>query len=390
MLNISLLALSGMTAASLVISTVTPASPSCTAMPTVPLMLPGGTTLLGGVAATSMTDVWAAGFFEAKYRRVNPVTEHFDGRSWAVVPAAQDPILKCDALSSVAVWSASDAWAGGVRAACFNAYEKPLAEHWDGSAWREVALPAYSNEVNGFASIAIDPAQPTDVWAAGTDGSYGTTSSREYGLAMHWNGKHWKSYLLSGVDSTAPYQLYGITVTPTGHAWAVGTGGNNGHAVIYYWNGSVWTRVPAPSPANSSLFSVSAISDDDVWTVGAAGSKPFALHFDGSRWSYVGPRPLAAASWLRSVIEVSPTSIWAVGGVQIGQQAIRPLLVHSSGHAFDVEPSIAGDAITFLSSVAPFGTGIIEVGSAQQLFPRARYPFAASIECAPLRPASRT
>jgi hypothetical protein len=58
-----------------------------------------------------------------------------------------------------------------------------LAEHWNGSAWREVAVPAPTH--NGHGELhAVTGSSTTDVWAVG----YWNRQS----LIEHWDGEHWK------------------------------------------------------------------------------------------------------------------------------------------------------------------------------------------------------
>jgi len=71
---------------------------------------------------------------------------------------------------------------------------------------------------------------------------------------------------------------------------------------------SEWTVVTSTTGAD--LYSVSALSSDDMWAVGSSGT---LLHWDGAAWR--GWRPAAAAPEvsLNAVAMVSPTDGWVVG-----------------------------------------------------------------------------
>jgi hypothetical protein len=46
--------------------------------------------------------------------------------------------------------------------------------------------------------------------------------------------------------------------------------GSNNKTLIEHWNGTAWTQVPSPSPADSALYSVAGTSPANIWAVGAS------------------------------------------------------------------------------------------------------------------------
>src|SRR5262249_43092977 len=84
---------------------------------------------------------------------------------------------------------------------------------------------------------------------------------------------------------------------PWGRAWAVGyyvSGHFLQQSLIEHFDGNVWSVVPSPSPGalQNILFGVTAISDADVWAVGAQQDSnglwhTLAEHWDGSVWAVV-------------------------------------------------------------------------------------------------------
>ncbi len=84
--------------------------------------------------------------------------------------------------------------------------------------------------------------------------------------------------------------------------------------------GSIFKVVPTPNEnPNSDLFAASASSPNDIWAVGQS-----TIHFNGTKWTaFQAPliNGINTAS-LRGVIDISPTSAWAVGfvlGSNLGQ-----------------------------------------------------------------------
>ena len=148
--------------------------------------------------------------------------------------------------------------------------------------------------------------------------------------------------------------------------WAVGASASG--ALVEEWTGAGWVSVPAVTPADSVLQSVSAVSADDIWAVGyyssAGRAVPFFEHWDGSAWSQVTSPPLNG--YLRGVFAVGPGDVWAVGEQSAGN-VYATLTEHWDGSAWSVVPSpnvgrqnnwfnaVAGDASSSVWAVGWHG-----------------------------------
>ena len=118
-----------------------------------------------GVSAISATDIWAVGSFTIPNAEGSPyqnATMHWDGTRWSIVATPQ-PSANLDILTSVEAISANDVWAVGLFQAA-SGYEAPLTVHWDGAIWSVVPSPAGSgsSELLGVAAVSS-----TDVWSVG-------------------------------------------------------------------------------------------------------------------------------------------------------------------------------------------------------------------------------
>jgi len=133
-----------------------------------------------------------------------------------------------------------------------------------------------------------------------------------------------------------------VAALPDGTAWATGiyvqASGHTGRALTMRWNGSKWTIVPAANPgsADDMLFSVAAVSDSDVWAVGAYdGSSgyfhPLIEHWNGHRWAAVSIRGIGSAA-LGSLSSVTSSAggVWATGQLS-GQGSDRQVVLHLAG-----------------------------------------------------------
>ncbi|MDQ6878027.1 MAG: hypothetical protein M3082_10095 [Candidatus Dormibacteraeota bacterium] len=104
---------------------------------------------------------------------------------------------------------------------------------------------------------------------------------------------------------------------------------------------------PSPGKVGNNLSSVVSLSASDAWAVGGASSavgnpptlqsKPLAIHWNGSSWR-ASHSTLAGAGNLSGITAVSSRDIWAVGH-QGSFQAGTPLAEHWNGSAWSVVPS---------------------------------------------------
>lgn len=280
-----------------------------------------------GIVAVLLLSLALGGSASAQSLSVVPLVEHWDGTAWTqvAVPAGST------GLNAVVAPSATDVWAFG---------SSRVAVHWDGASWQRVSLPlpkgSRFGEFVGAAAVS-----PDDIWAVGdVSRAHGPTQA----LIDHWNGSRWTS--VPGPPKNRD-SLYGVAALSETNAWAVGetgvttaTGGGL-RTVTIHWNGKAWKRVPSPNPtsATSASFSdtlaaVAGTSARNVWAVGqyyvhangTRGSRSLVLHWDGSRWKQVStPDPLTPghASYLSGVAAPSASGVWAVGTVNR----------HGAGHA---------------------------------------------------------
>ena len=116
---------------------------------------------LKGISATAASDIWAVGYSQWSYfygTRYAPLTYHWDGARWSLIPNAGG---LDELLSSVTAIARNDAWAVG---------DNGQTQHWNGVEWSRVAAP-YPGLGGRFSGVAAVSSQ--DVWAVGsyTDGN---------------------------------------------------------------------------------------------------------------------------------------------------------------------------------------------------------------------------
>jgi hypothetical protein len=236
-------------------------------------------------------------------------------------------------LQGVAVLSACDAWAVGFEGDdSTRSTDEALIEHWDGRSWTVVPSPDPGNTKNELTSVrAISPA---NVWAVGFfDNGVGPRT-----LILHWNGKAWKR--APSPNPSDSEMLASVRFVSAKDGWAVGSF-NDGtdRTLTLRWNGKAWKRVPSPSfMLNSSLNAVSAVSPRNVWAVGQTSSRTqlrtLILHWNGTRWSRVASPNAGLFSGLTSAAATSATNVWAVGELLNTLGNLQTLILHWNGTAW--------------------------------------------------------
>jgi hypothetical protein len=281
-----------------------------------------------GVAAAASKDVWAVGF---KIGPDNPdfgeqLIEHWDGKAWSEVTS---PLVEGDSLRAVAAISANDVWAVGDRSE--QGSENALIEHWDGTAWSIVpdsSISGVGAVTNTLLSVSADASN--DVWAVGTE------------TLLHFNGTTW-----SEVPSPLLHANSVTALSPT-NAWAVGTvsvfANHRQHTkpAIEHWDGTTWSIVSSPNPnpaptKDTALYGIAAISANDIWAVGAgnfsttSGTATLIEHWDGTSWTIISsPDPGTASNALFAVTALSDGTVVAVGNQEDSNTGvITPLIVQN-------------------------------------------------------------
>ncbi len=177
--------------------------------------------------------------------------------------------------------TASDVWAAGWQAS--GNLILPLVRHFDGAAWRQVAVPSSVGEaqIKGVAAVG-----PADVWFVGE------LWNADVAFALHWNG-----LALTEVAVPRPglmSNLNAVTASPSGDVWAVGdyTEWQMPHKVrslVEHWTGSAWEVVASPNldqPWYNELNSVRAFGPSDVWAAGWSDYQPIVMRWNGSAFAF--------------------------------------------------------------------------------------------------------
>lgn len=303
-----------------------------------------GTTLPGSF--DSGTDGWQIMGYPSNFMPIfdseTTFAEHWHHGFWTLTPMAVSPHPATEgiAIRAVAAVSPSDAWVAGTLYAIgsgnlFGATPVgTVIEHWNGTSWSIVPNPAQGRNGAGLQALAV--ASPSDIWAAGFQDE--ATGQTQRPLTEHWNGTAWT--VVPAPAGQGMSALAAISADGPGDAWAVGNQNGtsfSGPPLVEHWNGRVWATVSLPAAISSALTAefatldaVYAASPSDVWAGlggGVPSSSPAAAqatgdlaHWDGSNWSLVptGPQEAGLQYSFSALSGTGPDDVWAAGTVSDG------------------------------------------------------------------------
>jgi hypothetical protein len=284
---------------------------SCTATPMAPLFDITGSTATPTLPApynfpTSSDTVSV----EGAGKQAAAVT--LGGSGWSVVPSYNFGSLD-NVLAGVSAASATDAWAVGTYYPSSSGVLATLGEHFDGTRWTAYPLPNVGVQENVL--LAVSMPSGGNAWAVGY---YVSGKFAQQTLIEHFDGNIW-SVIPAPSPGALQNILFGVSAVSDSDVWAVGADqDSNGvwHTLTEHWNGIAWSVVPAVDAGSNGnhLYAVNAVSSNNVYAVGqqaGAGFPNQALveHWDGKSWSVITSRADAASALPLGVTATSSSLI---------------------------------------------------------------------------------
>src|SRR6266446_6153674 len=283
--------------------------------------------ILNRVTAVSTTDAWGVGFY-FNNNAPNPLQtliENWDGTNWNVITSPNVGSSNND-LNGVAALSVNDVWAVGYFTNGSN-IQQTLTEHWDGSSWSVVSSPnagTYSNILNGITEVPGS----NQLWAVG----YFWDSSNTYlPLIEHWDGSSW-SIVPNPNPGRSDDLLNGVAALSVNNAWAVGTSNNiragQEQTLTEHWDGTTWSIVRSPNLSNNGYFHAVAYipGSRKLWAVGFYNNtnrsyETLTEYWNGKKWKIISspnPNPIGPSTvvTLQGVTAFSAKNVWTVGFYQ--------------------------------------------------------------------------
>ena len=247
---------------------------------------------LAGVSCLSATDCTAFGT-QTSLSGHGTLVEHWNGTNWTVQPSP-NPVGSPEAdLAGGSCTSPASCTAVGVYDLSGVRGERPLAEHWDGTAWtiQHVPLPAgaWAADLDGGVSCS----SATSCTAVGGYGPKSQPGALPF--VARWNGTAWTAHTTPMPAGATGGFLTGVSCTSPSRCTAIGGYDNaDGTAVPPFavrWNGTTWTVQAVNAPDGGSLDAVSCTSGTSCTAVGSLSNTGLAEHWNGTNWT-VQPTPV--------------------------------------------------------------------------------------------------
>jgi hypothetical protein len=241
-----------------------------------------------------------------------------------------------------------------------------------GTGWQVVPSASFGSQDNVLAGVSA--AAANDVWAVGA--YYPSGTSPLAALGHHFDGTAWTAYSLPNVGAQQNV-LLGVSMPAPEKAWAVGyyeSGRFVQSTLIEHFSGGAWSVVPSPSPSRTQniLYGVAAISDTDVWAVGAQADASgtwhtLTEHWDGSSWSVVPAVDVGASgNHFYAVKANASNDVYAVGQQAGSGFPGTALIEHWDGIAWTVVAGPADPSASALPlGVAATGSLLTVVGQSE-------------------------
>ena len=209
-------------------------------------------------------------------------------------------------FEAVVATSAGNAWAIGEADESGATTGQDVAAHWNGKAWKTVALPSTAQ---GYVTDASASA-PGSVWAVTNEGAL-----------LHYNGSKWTARKFPGTG-----ELTGVTALSPSNVWVFGGGGFTGGLGTWHYDGKSWKRWTTGNAVG--LERASAVSKSSIWAVGGVQAPDSAIdHFAGKAWHLVSAKALQGLQFF-SIKAFSDRNVWVTA---IGSATSVGYLLHYNG-----------------------------------------------------------
>ena len=278
---------------------------------------------LNGVAVVAANDVWAVGQ-AANGSTYSTLVEHWNGVAWSIVPSP-NVAGNSNVLEAISVVSANDIWAVGYSSdSSFNNH--PLTIHWNGATWSIVPSPSVNDDI----LFAVDAVASNDIWAVGRSFQEAQT------LTIHWDGSNWSIVPSpNGIGDNILFGVAGLStndVWAVGNAGSLATLAIHWDGSSW----SIVPTPELIYPKNNGvLIGIVALSSTNIWTAGQVlqGSiqQTLSEHWDGSSWSFVStPNNNNSNNRLHGITVTPNGTLWAVGTTGVFGQPERTLILRKN------------------------------------------------------------
>jgi hypothetical protein len=239
--------------------------------------------------------------------------------SWRMITAGHyGSASNASGYSAAIAPARQDAWVfGGTNP---GEASSPLAAHWNGRAWKMVALPG---GLGSFISAA-SASGPANVWAVSAFGGY----------ALRWDGVRWSvaRRWSPGAQATC------VTAISPADVWLFGAPSHGTRGTgTWHFDGRKWTSITGP---NTAVYRASAVSARDIWAISAGPRGGSVEHWNGRGWHQIRTGPALADTQLEDVLATSRDSVWVIGSSPAADEDGHVVVAHWDGRSWQRHQAI--------------------------------------------------
>jgi hypothetical protein len=239
----------------------------------------------------------------------------WSGKRWTIEKAASPTGAVTSVLNGVSCASDKACTAVGYSVDR-KGHRGPLAETWNGSAWKLAALPSPL----GSTSITLSAVSCRSTATCMAIGTWDSTSAIGSPFAELLNGTGWKLETVPSPSKSPAAATSGVSCSSTtdcASVWSFGAA---------RWNGTTWKDEPTPLPSGAGVIALAGVSCPSTTACMAVGSAAeatqvtLAERWAGSSWKVSNtPNPGGSEPSLTSVSCPTAGSCTAVGNLVSGQ-----------------------------------------------------------------------
>jgi hypothetical protein len=289
--------------------------------------------MLQAVSCASGGQCWAVGSTSAAASTGSALIEQWNGSAWQVAPSQNPPGAKSSILNGVACAQVISCWAVGYYENAKGTATLPYAEHWNGQAWSEVAMPYPAGEklkVNLMRAVSC-PAAKLCFADGSSERHYekkvaGKKVIFEYSASLieRWTGGSWNIVPSPAPPDSTVTDLQGLSCASTVDCSATGDwlldtnplkGPTRGGPLGYHWDGHQWAPASIQNVSASKagdLYAVSCPALRMCMAIGARRAGPLARLWNGSSWA-ASSITVAAGGAVKGVFCATSQMCMAVG-----------------------------------------------------------------------------
>jgi hypothetical protein len=206
-----------------------------------------GSASLAAVSCPAARACVAVGDYQNRLGAYLPLAETRNGRSWSISPVPVPGRAVDSYLTGISCPSAASCMAVGYYDTALGTVF-PLTERWDGTSWAIVRAPAAPGAVITVLNGVACPSATTCVAV----GAYEKTESHPLTFAELWNGTSWTRQEIPVPPHSTASALYQVACASATECTAVGPFSRGARLTLTLaeaWNGTTWTVQQTPNPA---------------------------------------------------------------------------------------------------------------------------------------------